>query len=81
VATNRRINAANQALIAGAPAERAGAIATLRSALWCSVSCYDRLAWAYGVERDPARKQALSSAYQEITGGSIEERLRQMYSD
>jgi hypothetical protein len=77
----RRIDAANQALIAGPPAKHAGAIAALRSAFWCSASCYDPLAWAYGVEPDPARKQALSSAYEEITGGSIQDRLRRMYSD
>jgi len=79
VYATRRIDSASQTLIAGDSGRRE-AIATLRSAFWCSVSCYDQLVWAYDRESDPAREAALADAYREITGGSIEDRFELIYT-
>ena len=76
----RRIDSASQLLIAGQPEGRQEAVASLRSAFWCSVSCYDQLVWAHRSEQDPAREAALADVYREITGGSIEDRFTLIYS-
>jgi hypothetical protein len=36
---------------------------------------FDQMAWAYGRETDPARKERLARAYHDITGDHIEHRL------
>lgn len=79
VYATRRIDSASQALIAGQPERRQEAIASLRSAFWCSLSCYDQLVLPYMREGDPDRKVALADAYREITGGSLEMRRRLLY--
>ncbi|MBA3470128.1 MAG: hypothetical protein H0T53_10835 [Herpetosiphonaceae bacterium] len=78
--TTRRLDTATQQLIAGQPSERGAAITALRSAFWCSLACYDPLVWAYAREVDATHKLDLASAYQEITGQSIDIRLAQISS-
>jgi hypothetical protein len=79
--TTRMLDRATQQLIVGQPSQRGAAITALSSAFWCSLGCYDPLVQAYMREPDAARKHDLASAYQEITGQSIDIRLEQFNSD
>ncbi|MCA1556772.1 MAG: hypothetical protein LC747_08805 [Acidobacteria bacterium] len=47
----------------------------LRQVSWLASGEIDQVAWAYGRETDPARKERLARAYHDITGGDIEHRL------
>jgi hypothetical protein len=71
---SRFVSASVEGLLAGRDLSAAEFVA-LRLAVWLTDEEFDRLAWAYNAEADPARKARLAAAYRAATGGDAEARV------
>lgn len=71
---SRFVNASVEGLLAGGSLSEAE-YGALRLASWLTDEEFDRLAWAYNAETDPARKARLAAAYRAATGGDAETRV------
>lgn len=77
VGVSRFVSASVEGVLAGKELSASSARA-LRVAGWLTDAEFDRLAWSYSGEADPARRARLASAYRELTGEDIETRLRRL---
>ncbi len=75
VGVSRFVSASVEGVLVGKELSASSARA-LRVAGWLTDAEFDRLAWSYSGEADPARRARLASAYRELTGEDIETRLR-----
>lgn len=62
-------------VLAGDDSQAKAAARRLRHVSWLASGEIDQVAWAYGREIDPLRKERLARAYREITGLDVESRL------
>jgi hypothetical protein len=74
--TDRFVSQAVDEVLRGSPQMMDDAILRLRSAFWCTETCYTDIVFAYERETDPWRRSILARAYEEITGQDIEHALQ-----
>ncbi|MCA1635520.1 MAG: hypothetical protein LC802_17965 [Acidobacteria bacterium] len=77
VGVSRFVSASVEGVLAGRELSASSSRA-LRAVGWLADAEFDRLAWDYNGERDPARRERLASAYRELTAEDLETRLRRL---